>query len=520
MSRTKNTIRNLVFGYIEEIIVVVLSFLNRRIFVQVLGAQYNGLNSVISNILGMLNLVELGFGTAIIYNLYKPLAEKDEKHLKGLMDLYKKVYSVIGLVIAAIGICLMPFLPMLIKDDLSFTNIYIVFGIQLLQTVSTYLFFAYKKSILDADQKSYIVSRIRCLFVIFQYAIQILVLKVFKNYIAYLTVILASNVILNLTIAFRANKEFPFLTSKEKYPLSKDEVEQIKGNCSALFIYKINSAVLNATDSLILSKFVGLTIVGFYGHYLVLISALKTILNKIFIAMTGSLGNLHAETLLDNDKTKLKHEESVFRTICMFSFLAFGLGSIGIFGVADTFIDLWIGPGQTLKKAAVFFVSLELFLYSFTKPTASFRSSMGLFQQAKYRPIASMVLNLIISIALVFSLDVTGVLIGTVLSVLMTSFWFDPVIIYKYGFKMSSKGFFYRAALFGVVELLSITIIYYFEKVIIVTGVLGVILYGAFSSCVFLLLFFVVLRKLPEFKDIIILFRNLAILLKRKMNRK
>lgn len=503
MSRTLNTIRNLLFGYLEEFIIVVLSFVNRRVFVQSLGAQFNGLNSVTSNILGMLNLVELGFGSAIIYNLYKPLVEKDDGHIKALMDYYKKVYVIIGLIISSIGLCIMPFLPSLIKDDLSFTNIYVVFGLQLLQTASTYLFFAYKKSILEADQKTYMVSRIRCVFVILQYTAQIIVLKIFSDYIVYLTIVLLSNVILNISIAIRADKEFPFLRSKSKNILPLEEVRLIKNNCAALFIYKINSAVLNATDSLILSKFVGLTIVGFYGHYLTLIAALKTVLNKIFVAMTGSLGNLHAESLVSEDiENNLKHEESVFRIVCMLSFLAFGLGSIVIFGVSSVFIDLWIGPGQTLNNSSVLLISIELFLYSFTKPTSSFRASMGLFQQAKYRPIASMVLNLIISIGLVFKYDVTGVLIGTVVSVMLTSFWFDPVVLYKHGFHASAKPYFFRTVIYSIVELLSIVGISFFKWVVSLSGFLGVIIYSVFSVALFLIVSLCFLKMFPEFNDV------------------
>jgi len=503
MSRTKNTIRNLLFGYIEEFIIIILSFITRRIFVQILGTQFNGLNSVITNILSMLNLVELGFGSAIIYNLYKPLANRDTIHVKALMDYYKKIYQILGGIIAILGLILMPFLPVLIKDDITFTNVYVVFGIHLMQTVSTYLFFAYKKSLLDADQKSYIVSRIRSFFIIIQYGLQIVALKFIERYIPYLLVILIGNITFNLIVAIRVNKEYPFLKDKTKEQISMSERIEIKKNCTALFIYKINSVVLHSTNSLVLSKYVGLDIVGFYGHYLTLVNALKMMVNKVFSAMIGSLGNLHAESsLMTEDKKNREHEEAVFRSINMLSFAAFGLGSVGIFAVSSAFIDIWIGKGQTLSRMAVLLIALEILIYGYAKPTASFRTSMGLFQQAKYRPIASMILNLVISLSLVKKYEVVGVLIGTVLSTLLTTFWFDPIIIYRHGFRMSSKKYFLRIVRFFIIEVITLFIVSIFQKVINLDGFVGVIVYGIVSVIVFTILFILILHKLPEYNTL------------------
>ncbi len=503
MSRTKNTFRNIAFGYLEEIVILILSFITRRIFVEILGAQYNGLNSVIANILGTLNLVELGFGSAIIYNLYKPLAQKDEEHIKALMDFYKRTYQVIGGVIAGIGICILPFLPHLIKDELSFTNIYVVFGLQLLQTVSTYLFFAYKRSLLEADQKSYLVSKIRSIYILLLYLGQIIVLKVSGEYIPYLLVTVAGTILLNLLIALRADKEYPLLRRRDKVSIETKERKEIIENCFALFIYKINSSVLNATDSLILSKFVGLTIVGYYGHYLTIVTAVKSILNKVFVALTGSLGNLHAESSMKASKNgRLEHEEKVFRAICLMSFAAFGMFGVGIFAVSNVFIDLWIGPGQTLPQMAVFLITTEILLYSFAKPTASFRASMGLFQQCKYRPVASMVLNLVISLALVKPLGIVGVLIGTVASIALTTMWFDPMVIYRHGFKMSPKPYYFRIFMFTVVEGFSVLAVFLLLRMTKYEGVLGVFIYGVFAVLVFTVFLIIFLHRFSEFEDL------------------
>ncbi len=517
MSRTKNTIKNLIFGYAEELIIVVLSFITRRIFVQELGEQFTGLNGVVSNILSMLNLVELGFGSAIIYSLYKPLAKKDEQHIKALMGFYMSTYRVIGLIIAGLGLCLMPALPLLIKDDVSFVNIYVVFGLQLLQTVSTYLFFAYKRSILDADQKMHMISKIRSVFVTLTYLCEIGALLIFHSYYAYLIVIIVGTIVQNVFIAMRSNREYPFIRGKAP-KLEKEEKREITKNCGALFIYRINSYVLNSTNSLILANYVSLSLIGYYGHYLTLVSAIKSVMNKLFTSMVGSLGNLHAEAQLsDNSEKRFEKEERVFSIVNLISFATYGLFGVGMFAVSSSFIDIWIGKGQTLSQIAVLFIALECFIYGLTKPTSSFRASMGLFQQCKYRPIASMILNLILCLLLVQWFGIEGVLFGGVASVALTTVWYDPIIIYKDGFGMSAKPYFKRILLFALIEGLSLGLCALFCNFVHLEGILGVLVYGVFAVAVFVLLFIAFLHKLPEFGDFILRIKSVLSGVRRKI---
>ncbi len=519
MSRTKNTLKNLVFGYAEELIIIILSFITRRIFVQTLGEQFTGLNSVVSNILSMLNLVELGFGSAIIYSLYKPLAKRDEAHIKALMGFYQSTYRIMGLIIAGLGLCLMPVLPFIIKDDVSFTNIYFIFALHLLQTVSTYLFFAYKRAILEADQKMHMISKIRSVFMTLVYLSQIGVLLLFESYYIYLMITIGGTIIQNVFVAFCSNRQYPFLHGKAP-KLDKQERREIKKNCSALLIYRMNSYVLNSTNSLILANFVSLSIIGYYGHYLTLVNAIKAFMNKFFSSLVGSLGNLHAESeLSDKNKKKVKREESVFASINLISFATYGLFGVGLFAVANNFIDIWIGEGQTLSKVAVLLISIECFIYGLAKPTASFRASMGLFQQCKYRPIASMVLNLILSLTLVQWFGIEGVLFGSVASVAFTTSWFDPLIIYRDGFKKSPKIYFGKILLFAFIEGTSMGLCALFAYFVPLSGIVGVLVNGVFSVVIFGILFIVFLHKFPEFKELVSLAKSILSGFRRKVKK-
>ena len=114
-ARTNNVARNAWFAFIAQVINIVLSFLSRTVFIRLLGAEYLGVNGLFTNILTMLSFAELGIGNAIIYNLYKPLAENDQEKVKSLMALYEKAYKTIGCAIGLLGLLVMPFMGYIVK---------------------------------------------------------------------------------------------------------------------------------------------------------------------------------------------------------------------------------------------------------------------------------------------------------------------------------------------------------------------------------------------------------------------
>ena len=277
---------------------MVLSFVTRTVLIKTLGIEYAGINGLISSIISMLSLTELGIGTAIIYNLYQPLAVQDEEKVRILMKFYKTAYRVISLVITVAGIAVMPFLPVIIKDDISFVNIYLVFGFYLLQTVSSYMLFAYKSGLLKADQKEYIISQIGYAFTIVTNIVQILILIIFKDYIWYIAAVVIFNLLKNIVVSIKVDQLYPYTMKKENKKLSKDERKETYKNCFAIFIYKINAVIVNATGNVILSKFIGIVIVGLYSNYKLVMTSIKNIINIGFQSITSSLGNLH----VDGDK--------------------------------------------------------------------------------------------------------------------------------------------------------------------------------------------------------------------------
>lgn len=453
MSRTTNSIKNLVMNVISQLLTIICKIVTRTIFIQTLGKQYLGINGLFSNIITMLSLAELGFGTAITYNLYKPLAEQDKDRINALMQLYKKVYTVIGIIVLIIGLCLIPFLPNLISGDTSFININLIFILYLLQSVSSYLFYAYKSSLIKADQKEYKISKITYAFTLISNVAQIIILLVLKSFVLYVASIIICNVIQNLVIARKVDKLYPYINDKVYNKISKNEIKEIFKDCYALFIYKVNSVVLNATDNMVLSKYIGLEIVGMYSNYLIIVDNLKIVVRMIYNAVTASVGNLHATS-------DVEYENYIFRILNFATIWICGVASVGIFVVSNDFIEIWIGKDYLINQSFSLLLAINFYIWGLQMILSTYRNTMGLFQQAKYRPLFGMIINIVVSIILVQYYGIYGVIMGTIIANLATFMWFDPLIIYKHGFHMKVRGYYLTNIKYALSIAISATIAY------------------------------------------------------------
>lgn len=431
-SRTTNTIYNFTSSIGGQLITILMQFIVRTVFVYTLGKSYLGINGLFSNILQMLSLAELGVGSAIIFKLYDPIASGNQHRITILMRFYKTVYTVIGFVVVAIGITLIPFLPKLINDydrlETLNINVIFVFLLYLLQSASSYLFFAYKSAIVRANQKEYLLNLINYMFTVGTGILQIILLYFFKNFEFYVAVLVISVIAENMTCAILANKMYPYINEKTDDKLEKKEVKEVFKDCGALFLYKLNEVVIKSTDNIVLSVFVGLDMVGLYSNYYVFYTTIKTLFEKVFSSMAHSLGNLH--TTKDT-----KHEYEVFEIINLISAILGGTAFVGIFVVADDFVRVWLGSDWIIPQPFSLLMGLEIYTMAIRKVLGKYRNTMGLFQQAKYRPLFGMIINLVMSVVLVNFWGICGVLAGTIIADWTTFMWFDPIIIHKYGFK-------------------------------------------------------------------------------------
>lgn len=436
-SRTKNSFYNVFTALLEYFLKIILVFITRTIFINKLGTEFLGLDGLYTNILSILNVTELGLSGAIIFGLYKPLLEKDTRKINILMHIYKKCYFYIGCFIAIIGLIIMPFLPQIVNSTFDFGNIYLLFFLYLLQTLSTYWVLAYKEGILTADQKKYKLVIVSNVILVVKFVLQIISLLVLESFEMYIISGIFTTIIRNLLVAYIANKNYPYIKIYNKEKLEKKEKDELIKNVLGMSLYKISSTVMNSTDNIIISTFINLNVTGIYSNYLLIVSNVKLVINTMFTSITASVGNLFAE----GDKNR---SEFIFRCINFLNFWIYGFAAICLWELLNPFIELWIGEGYIFQKVVVFFIVLNFITDGLQQAVILYKDACGLFWKGKLRPVFSAISNIIISIILVQQCGIAGVILGSIISRMITTWWFDPYLVYNNAFEMSPKKYYFR----------------------------------------------------------------------------
>ncbi len=445
-TRTENAVLNSVFSILSKLTTVLLSFVVRTIFVRVLTKEYLGLNGLFSNIITMLSLMDLGIGIAIPYSLYKPLAEKNTDKINALMKFYKKVYNVIGITVLAIGLSITPFLNLFIKEMPDIPYIQVIYMLFVLNSAISYLY-VYKQSLIQADQKNYVVTKISIGVAIIKSIIEIIVLVIFKNYILYLSISIIATLLQNIIISKKCEKMYPYIKEKSSGTIQKEEIKDMVKNIKSLFIYRIAMVIVNGTDNMIISKMIGLVEVGIYSNYSMVINAVNSVISQAFSSITSSIGNF----IVTKDKDDA---EKLFHNINFCTFYIYGICSICLIALLNPFIQWWLGEEYLLSFATTFVLGLNVYVLGMQNVAVNFRNAYGLFWEARYRPIATVIVNIITSIILAKWIGITGVFIGTFICRITTTTIFDPLVLYKYGFKKSSKEFFKKYSIYMLIFLL------------------------------------------------------------------
>ncbi|MCM3118460.1 oligosaccharide flippase family protein [Neobacillus sp. MER 74] len=445
--RTKNSIKNTAYGIAGQLIGTILSFISRTLFINILGASYLGINGLFTNILSMLSLAELGVGSAIIYTMYKPLAEKDQTKIKALMRFYATAYKMIGCIVALLGLILLPFLDYLIKDKPNIPNLTVIYLMFLTNSVVTY-FFAYKRSIITADQKNYLntINQVRFMFI--QNIIQITLLILTKNYILYLSVQIICSFISNVSISKKVDKIYPFLNIGKKEYLDKDNKKEIFKNIRAMMSHKIGGVVVNGTDNLLISTYVGVYFVGLYSNYIMIISIINSFIYQAFTAVTASIGNLNA---LEGKEKSYK----IFNDVFFINFWLYGFCSISLWILLNPFIGMWIGNKYIMDNYIVLMIVINFFITGMRQTVIAYNSTLGLFWNDRFKPWFEAIINLIASIILLNRLGIVGVFLGTFISTITTSFWVEPYILYKHAFKKGLNIYMKKYALYTLVTIIA-----------------------------------------------------------------
>ncbi|AYA77600.1 hypothetical protein DOE78_20435 [Bacillus sp. Y1] len=447
--RINNSLKNISIGILSQIVIILLGFVSRKVLIDNLNINYLGINGLLTNIFSVMVLVEGGIGISIVYNLYKPLAENNKYKVIALVQLYKRIYSILALIVVVFSLALFPFLGGLIKDEASINNLTIVYFLFVAKSVISYLN-AHKWSLINADQKGYVIARTNLYFQIITTLFKIVVLVLTKNFIFYLLLELFLYIIQNIVNGRIVNTRYSYIKTKEKHHLEYETKVNLKTNVKAMFLHNFGGFLVFGVDNLLISSFIGLAAVGIYSNYTMVINQATAVVNSILGGIGASVGNLIATETIEKNY-------SIFKVTFFINFWIYSIVVIFLFNVLGPFISWWLGKAYVLDNITFIFIIINLYLLGMRTSIATFKNKAGLFTQDKYIPILEGLINLVVSIILVKSLGLVGIFIGTMVSTILTVFFSQPIIVYKHLFKKPVHTYFVTYSYYTV---LTVTICY------------------------------------------------------------
>ena len=500
MSRISNSIKNIKYAMLGQAMSIIINFLTRTIFTRVLSAEYLGVNGLFSNIISILSLAELGVGSAIIYSMYKPLAEKDVLKLKVLMNFYKKVYFTIGIFILVFGVGITPFLQTFIKEMPDIQNLNAIYILYVTNSAFTY-FLSYKRSFLIADQKKYIDTFYEYTFLLIRNVFQIIVLLATKNFLLYLMIQIIITVLQNAIISAKTDRLYPFLREKIEVKMDKEDTALIVKNTKALLMHKIGGVLVLGTDNLVISKFVGIIEVGLYSNYLMIIAALNQVIGLVFQSLASSIGNLGVTE--KGDKNIF-----IFKAIDLIGFWIVSFSSICLVILFNPFINLWLGINYMFPSSVVLLIVINFYFSGRRQSVLTFKEAFGLFWYDRYKPLFEAGINLIFSLILVKYFGIEGVIMGTIVSTLTICVTVEPYVLFKYGFKTSPKAYYFdytfKAAITVIVGVITWGICTIFSDATFGSFFLRMVVCASIPNLIFVVIFW----KTQEFQYLLMVVKN------------
>lgn len=452
MGRTEKSIRNFVFALGSQAVTVLLSFITRTCLIYTLGIQAVAINGLFTEVISALSLAELGVGSAIVYNLYKPLAEGNHQKVSQLMNLFKKAYRVIALATLIIGVSLTPWIQFFIKDiTYEIGYIRIVYLMFVFQSVVSYLF-SYKIALLEADQNSYIFTRITTIFRIIGTVLILIVLVTTKKYILFLATNILLVIATNAYGSHVVDQKYPYIDKKEKLP--KEERAQIFGNIRNIFIKQFAGRVVDSTDNLLISSLVSTILVGYYNNYLIVIGVFKQLADKMMNAATASMGNLYVTGEADNKIEILNRLTFIFYAFASIS-------AVGVFACIQPFMSLWLKNKYLLDNSVIMVLCLLLVTEITYKPLSTAMHLSGFFEIGRNISFVSAIVNLAVSIVLGMRIGMIGIFIGT-----MCTYVIEIIAKIHYLFKLYFKEKPYGYVIFWI-QMLSV----YFMEIVIIYSI-------------------------------------------------
>lgn len=427
IERTKNAKRNGIWGMISRLVGLLLPFISRTVIIKFLGSEYLGLNGLFTSILTVLNLTELGVGSAIVYSMYKPIALGDDDLVCALLNLYRKIYRIIGVGIVIIGLIIVPFIRNLVSGEIpSDVNIYILFILYILNTSVSYFLFAYKKSLIHACQRDDITSKICICTDVFLNILQVIFLIATRNYYWFIIWQIVSVLVSNIINSYYADKLFPQYQSRGQ--ISKEQGADIKKRVTGLMVIKIAAVSRNALDSIIVSAYLGLKMVAMYNNYYYIINALSSILLVLMNAIAASVGNSVAVESTEKNLHDMKNINFLYMMIS-------GLCTACLVSMYQPFMRIWVGDKLMFSDMIMLLFSVYFILQKVGDVQAQYFDAAGLWWHGKWRGIIETFFNLVLNLLLGYFWGVIGIVGATIITIVAINFPLSTYYTFKFYYK-------------------------------------------------------------------------------------
>lgn len=445
IERTKNATKNLFWGIIDRCVALLIPFVCRSAVIHIFGIQYLGLNSLFTSILSMLNMTELGFGSAVVFFLYRAIAEDDKNKICALLNYIKRVYQCIGAIVLVLGLAVMPFLRFFIKADIpADVNIYVIYLLSLMSTVLSYFLCAYKEAVFRSHQRIDVLSKISTVVMIIDKVLQLVFIFVFRNYYLYISTTIIGGVLNNTLVFLAAKKNYPQYSASGK--LDCQEKKDIFGKIRGLVMYKIGNVVNISADSIVISACLGLVIMGQYGNYYYIITTLSAFLSVLFTSLRAGIGNsIVTESVEKNFKD--------FKTLQFVQSWIVGWCAVSLLCLFQDFIFIYAGKGNLLSIGHVICLCLYFWMWKIQDVVLVFKEAAGMWSQDRYRPLIGALINLSLNVISAQFIGLYGVILSTVTVFLFVDIPWSSRVLFKNYFG-SGVIVYYKMLLKGLLQML------------------------------------------------------------------
>lgn len=494
----KNTKNGILFGLINKSILFLLPYFTQRIINFYLGSEYVGIKGVFSSVINIICISEMGFGAAIVYCMYEPIAKDDFELLGSLLNYLRKIYRIIGFLLLAFGVILSPFLTFLFKDNLECNvNIYLVFWLLLINSLFSYWGLAYNALLLNAFQRFDILSKIGAVLNLFNGLFQIFALVFLKNYYLFLFVQIIFSLLNNVVVSIIVHRVYPDIVLKGQ--LSSQIKINIKNKVSSLFIGKVCGLTRNTFDSIFSSLYLGIEITAVYTNYFTIYASLVGLFQVILNSLLAGIGNNIVLDSVENNYKSMRQLDFMYMMLSGFVTVSFAC-------VLQPFMEIWMGKNMLFPDYIMILFPLYFYIGTMGDVRGVYSDAAGLFIENKNRTIVEAVLNLILNFVFVIKFGIFGVILATIITLLGCGFIWSAIILFKNYFKFGLKRYFFEHIIYFAITLfitsVSLFLLNFIKIDSLFLSFMIRILYCAFIvPC----LYFLVYRRTDYFKESILI---------------